>query len=212
MKFIYDTETSGIPLFNDPSESPDQPHIVDIHARLYDGEGNLIDFIDAMVKPDGWTIPDDVAAIHGITTEMAHDLGISESEAVDQFVSLYERAALRIAHNVSFDDRIMRIAFMRFRGEDFANWFREQPKFCTCQTTTNIVKCPPTEKMIRAGRGRQFKQPKVGEALLHFTGEELTNAHRAMPDTIACARVYHKMHGILMPEFPADHDYIPLVK
>lgn len=212
MNLIYDTETTGLPIFKEPSEGVNQPHIVDLHARLYNDQGELVEFMDTLVKPDGWIIPDDVIAVHGITNEMANDLGIPESEAIDQFIALHEKAAKRVAHNVSFDDRIIRIALMRFRGEDFANWFKEQPNFCTCNTTTQIVKCPPSEKMIAAGRGKQFKMPNVSEALLYFTGDKLMDAHRAMPDTIACARIYHKMHGILMPEFPQDFDYIPAEK
>ncbi len=48
--------------------------------------------------------------------------------------------------------------------------------------------------MIRAGFGKQFKQPTVAEALLHFTGEELVGGHRARPDTEACARIYFAMN------------------
>jgi len=75
-----------------------------------------------------------------------------------------------------------------------ADEFKAGPKYCTCQAATNIVKCPPTERMIAAGRGRQFKQPSVAEALLHFTGEELVGGHRARPDTEACARIYFAMN------------------
>ncbi len=42
--------------------------------------------------------------------------------------------------------------------------------------------------MIRAGFGRQYKQPTVTEALLHFTGEELVGGHRATRHR-ACARI-----------------------
>ncbi|MBN4175026.1 DNA polymerase III alpha subunit [Pseudomonas savastanoi pv. glycinea] len=68
------------------------------------------------------------------------------------------------------------------------------PNYCTCQSSKNIVKCPPTAKMIRAGFGKQFKVPTVAEALRHFTGEELVGGHRARPDTEACARIYFAMN------------------
>ena len=191
---FFDTETTGLPLFRDPSDDPRQPHIVDICALLYTPQGELVDSFEALVKPDGWVIPDDVAAIHGITTEMALAEGIPEMEALGGFLQIYERAGLRVAHNVSFDDRIMRIAIKRFIGEQAADEYKAVPSFCTCLNSTAIVKCPPTEKMIRAGRGRQFKQPTVAEALRHFTGEELVGGHRARPDTEACARVYFSLN------------------
>ncbi|MCB2251822.1 3'-5' exonuclease [Pseudomonas chlororaphis] len=191
---FFDTETTGLPLFRDPSDDPRQPHIVDICALLYTPQGELVDSFEAMVRPDGWVIPDDVAVIHGITTEMALEQGIPEEEAVAGFMSIMAQAGLRVAHNVSFDDRILRIGLKRFFGEEVADEFKAGPKYCTCQASTNIVQCPPTERMIAAGRGRQFKQPSVAEALLHFTGEVLVGGHRARPDTEACARIYFAMN------------------
>jgi DNA polymerase-3 subunit epsilon len=107
---FFDTETTGLPAFKLPSDHHSQPHIVDICVLLYTPDGVLVDSFEAMVKPDGWVIPDEVAAIHGITTAMALDHGIPEVEALGGFHRIIERAGLRVAHNVSFDDRIMRIA------------------------------------------------------------------------------------------------------
>ena len=188
---FFDTETTGLPLFKSPSEHPDQPHIVDICALLYTPQGELVDSFEAMVRPDGWVIPNEVAVIHGITTEMALEHGIPEAEAVAGFMSIMAQAGLRVA---PFDDRILRIGLKRFMDEATADEFKAGPKYCTCQNSTNLVKCPPTAKMIAAGRGRQFKQPSVAEALLHFTGEELVGGHRARPDTEACARIYFAMN------------------
>jgi len=191
---VFDTETTGLPKFKDPSDHPDQPHIVDICALLYTPLGVLVDSFEAMVRPDGWTIPNDVSVIHGIDDVMALEHGIDEGLALEGFMDIWRRAGLRVAHNVSFDDRILRIGLKRFFGDVAADEFKAGPKYCTCQNSTNLVKCPPTEKMIAAGRGLQFKQPSVAEALLHFTGEELIGGHRARPDAEACARVYFALN------------------
>ena len=74
--YTFDTETTGLPQFKLPSDDPSQPHLVDVAALLYDEDATLIDSFEAIIRPDGWVIPDEVAAIHGITTEMAMDLGI----------------------------------------------------------------------------------------------------------------------------------------
>lgn len=192
--FFFDTETTGLPRFKDPSDDPRQPHLVDICGLLYTSAGELVDSFEAMVRPDGWEIPNEVAVIHGITTEMALEQGIPEAEAVAGFMNLFERAGLRVAHNINFDDRILRIALLRYMGAEEADKFKAGPGYCTCQNSKNIVKCPPTEKMIRAGFGNQYKAPTVAEALLHFTGEELVGGHRARPDTEACARIYFAMN------------------
>lgn len=69
---FFDTETTGLPLFKEPSEHPGQPHIVQLGACLVDLDSReVLSTLDVMIKPDGWLIPDKVDAIHGITTEKA---------------------------------------------------------------------------------------------------------------------------------------------
>src|SRR5690242_2676017 len=111
----YDTETTGLPDWKQPSEGEQQPHLVEICGLLYDADSReLVDSYHTLIKPDGWTIPDDIAAIHGITTERAIAEGVPEAEALAKFLELHDRAELRVAHNQSFDARILRIAIKRF--------------------------------------------------------------------------------------------------
>jgi NAD(P)-dependent dehydrogenase (short-subunit alcohol dehydrogenase family) len=61
---FYDTETSGLPMFGQPSEHPDQPHVVQLGACLVDLDPwQTLATLDVMVRPEGWTIPDEVAAM-----------------------------------------------------------------------------------------------------------------------------------------------------
>lgn len=192
----FDTETTGFPQFKLPSDDPSQPHIVDICALLYTEAGELIDSFEAIIKPDGWTIPDEAAAVHGITTEMAMDLGIPEADALEGFLAIHQRAELRIAHNCSFDDRILRIALKRFRGEEAADAFKAGANYCTAINAKPICQLPPTERMKQTSFRNQFKTPNLAEALILLTGEELTNAHRARVDTEACAKVYFALRKL----------------
>lgn len=191
---FYDTETTGLPLFKEPSEHPDQPHIVQLAACLVDLETReLLESMDVIIRPDGWVIPDDVAKIHGITTERALDEGIPEKTAVAQFMCMWG-GYLRIAHNEQFDARILRIALMRFEGEAVADNWKAGQSECTAKLATPIVKCPPTEKMIKAGFNK-YKTASLGEAYRHFMGSDFENAHSAMADVRACMDVYFAIKG-----------------
>lgn len=187
---FFDTETTGLPLFKEPSGHPDQPHIVQLAACLVDMDTRkTISSMDVIVKPDGWIIPDRVAAIHGITTEHALDVGISEQVALDMFMQLWSDR-LRIAHNESFDARIIRIAQKRHgtseeKQESWSNGLTE----CTCLMATPIVKAPPTARMRAVGR-THFKKPTLSESYLHFIGKPLDGAHSAMSDVMGCMAVY----------------------
>ena len=186
---FYDTETTGLPLFNEPSEDPRQPHIVQLAACLVDLQSrHVIASMDVIVRPMGWEIPAEVAAIHGITTERALAVGVPEPVALRMFVGLYN-ARPRIGHNEQFDARIIRIGLKRYDvGLDADVWKGGQSE-CTQLLSTPILKLPPTEKMRAAGRNH-YKSANLGEAYKHFTGNELVGAHSALIDVQACMAVY----------------------
>lgn len=186
---FYDTETTGLPDFKAPSEAEHQPHIVQLAACLVDLDTRqTISSMDVICRPDGWLIPDDVAAIHGISNELAMDVGIPESLAVSMFMEMWG-GRLRIAHNEQFDARILRIALMRIEDEESADQWKSGTSDCTAILATPICKIPPTQKMIDAGMNK-FKTANLGEAYRHFTGKELQNAHSAMADVQGCMEVW----------------------
>lgn len=199
---FYDTETTGLPDFKAPSEAPHQPHIVQLAALLVDADTrNTIASMDVISRPDGWTIPGDVAAVHGITTEHAAAVGIPEKLAVEMFMALWAGPGrTRIAHNEQFDARILRIALKRFldrAGEvlPISDEWKSAPAECTARMATPICQIPPTAKMVRAGFNK-FKTANLGEAYRHFMGRELENAHSAMADVMACRDIYFAMKDL----------------
>ncbi len=194
---FYDTETTGLPLFDMPSEDPRQPHIVQIGAALVDLESRRrLATIDLTIQPDGWVIPDDVAAVHGITTSHAEAIGVPESMALDLLLELQGRADVRIAHNEPFDARIVRIAIERLLGNDdgLADDWNGRASFCTARAATPIMALPPTARMRAVGR-HHHKTPKLSEAYKFYTGRDLDGAHNAMVDVDACIEVYFAMGG-----------------
>jgi DNA polymerase III subunit epsilon len=186
---FYDTETTGLPLFNEPSEDPRQPHIVQLAAVLVDLDTRRVGAgINLVVRPDGWEIPADIAAIHGVTTEYAMSVGVPEPLALRLFLALYN-SRKRIAHNEPFDARIIRIGLKRYDvGFDADEWKAGEAE-CTQVLSTPILQLPPTAKMRAKGRNH-FKSANLGEAYQHFTGNELVGAHDAMTDVQACMQVY----------------------
>lgn len=193
LAFFYDTETTGLPLFKEPSEDPRQPHIVQAAGILVDTSNRqIVASIDLIAKPSGWTIPDEVSAIHGITNEKAMQCGVDEALIVSAIHGMSKLASFRVGHNESFDAIILRIALMRFSTAEVADEWKEGKAQCTAILSTDIVKCPPTEKM-KAAKRNNFKKPNLSEAYKHFTGKDLENAHTAMADAIACMDIYFAM-------------------
>lgn len=178
--FGYDTETTGFPLWKEQSSVPEQPHLVQVAAQLIDDNtNNVIQSIDLIIKPEGWEVGQEALDIHGITTEMAHDLGVPERVAVDAFISLWDMGkARRVAFNKTFDQRILRIALMRYGFADnvIEQWANKDDHDCAMQMARKIMpgKSPP----------------KLVDAYKYFTGHEMEGAHNALADTEACMTVY----------------------
>ena len=145
--------------------------------------------IDVIVKPDGWTIPEEVAAIHGITTEIALDVGIPEKQAVEMCLDAWRQSELRVGHNVSFDDRILRIALKRYFGDEIADEFKAGAHACTGLLAKPIMKMEPKNRY-------GYKMPKLTEAYRHFFGRELEGAHSAMADARASMDVFFHIKGM----------------
>ena len=187
---VYDTETSGLPDWSAPSSAEHQPHICQAAAILVDADTRaVISSFDLTAKPDGWEIPDEVAEIHGITTERALAVGVPEMHVVSALWAFMQIAQRRIGHNQSFDARIVRIALKRFTDDEAADEWKAMPAECTQKMATPIVKMAPTAKMLAAGRHHP-KTVKLSEAYEFFIGKPLEGAHTAMADTLACAAVY----------------------
>lgn len=193
---FFDTETTGLPNFKGRSNDPDQPHLVQLAIIEVDDTGAEITVHNMIIKPDGWTVTPEVTAIHGISHERAMDEGIPEKDAVAAWVLSQAACSLRVAHNESFDRRIMRIAMTRAGiARDMIEAIEARPAYCTCNAAKPIVNLPPTDRMMAAGFTSP-KAPKLEECLRHFFAEDMVGAHDALIDVRACARVYWHLRSL----------------
>ncbi len=168
---FYDTETTGVPLFSEPSEDPRQPHIVQLAATLVDLDTReIVSSMDVIVRPTDWIIPDDVAAVHGIATDKAMEVGIPEEMALTLLMNLWDNRT-RIGHNETFDARIIRIAQHRFGySETLLTGWKEGRAECTARLSTPIVKCPPHGQDAR-GQPLPLQNADPGRGLRAFHGQ-----------------------------------------
>lgn len=172
---VFDTETTGKANFSRPPSDPVQPRVVQLGALLCD-ETTEYGKLNILVKPDGWIIPVEASAIHGITTEKATAEGVSISDVMQQFDDLAKQAEVLVAHNSDFDIFILEGEYFRL-GRDGPNL----PVKCTMHAATPICKLPSR---------RGYKWPKLIEAYQHAFKESFEGAHDAFADVRACARLY----------------------
>ncbi len=186
---IFDTETTGLPIFKESSSHPDQPHIVQLAAILEDDDGNIRSILNCIIRPDGnWQMAPQALAVHGVTPEIAEQFGLPEKEVYSLFWNMLSQADTLVAHNLSFDFFMLRIAAKRNDMPEPKDI--KIKKFCTVTESKGILKLPPTEKMLMSGIN-SFKSPNLNEAYQHFYGQEIVGAHNAMNDAKYCRKIYH---------------------
>ena len=186
MYLFFDTETTGLPKnWKAPVTDTDNwPRMIQIGWVLCDESGTIVNQKDYIIAPEGFTIPAESAAVHGITTERAVLEGVPLQEVLDEFNALVEKAQYIVAHNISFDEKIIGAEFIR---KQVPSRFEQTPKLCTMHASTNYCKIPGNYG---------FKWPKLQELHVKLFGEEFEEAHDAAADIGATVKCFWKMREL----------------
>src|SRR5680860_259610 len=183
MYLIFDTETTGLPKrWNAPiSDTDNWPRCVQIAWQLHDAMGNLIEHQDYLIRPDGFNIPYDAEQIHGISTALAEQQGLSLAEVLEKFNAAMAKTKFIVGQNVGFDLNIMGAEFHRSAVE---NPLQRLPVLDTCtEETAKLCQIP-------GGRGGKFKLPTLTELHEHLFAAPFTEAHNATADVEATTRCF----------------------
>ena len=186
MYLFFDTETTGITKnYKAPvSDSNNWPRLVQIAWLTYDKEENEIESHNYIIKPDQFHIPYEAAQVHGITTEIAQEKGEDLEKILNKFNESLKEAQTLIAHNINFDEKIVRAEFFRKNLEDHV---APLPRICTMQTSTNYCQIPSQYHYSK------YKWPTLQELHQKLFSENFDNAHDALADIQACAKCFFEL-------------------
>jgi len=114
MYLFFDTETTGLPKnWKAPiTDLANWPRMIQLAYFLADADGNKLAGGDYIIKPEGFTIPEEAARIHGISTERALKEGRDLPGMLLEFQAAVWRAQFLIAHNMSFDEKIVGAGYL----------------------------------------------------------------------------------------------------
>lgn len=183
MYLIFDTETTGLPKRWDApiSDVDNWPRAVQIAWQLHDEMGTVIEHQDYLINPEGFNIPFDAEKIHGISTELAKEQGVSLQEVLEKFSKALEKTKFIVGQNVGFDVNIMGAEFYRL---GVANAMENLPILDTCtEVTASMCQIP-------GGRGGKFKLPTLTELHEFLFEEPFAEAHNATADVEATTRCF----------------------
>ena len=192
MYLFFDTETTGLPEKRDVpvTDLDNWPRMVQLAYLLYDNDANLIGRGDYIIKPDGFIIPATSSLIHGITTERALEEGLPLKDVLLSFLEVMKHATCLVAHNISFDEKIIGAELLRCGLASNLDGLR---KACTMLSATEYC----------AIKGKQgIKWPRLSELHQKLFGSDFEEAHNAAVDIQITAKCFWELRkmGLILPE------------
>ncbi len=183
MYLFFDTETTGLPRnWKAPvTDLSNWPRMVQLAFLFYDARGNKVAGGDYLIRPEGFTIPDEASRIHGITTERALEDGKPLAQVLGDFRTLIEESEFLVAHNMSFDEKILGAEFLRKKMADYTG---SRKKICTMLKTVDFCAIP-------GPYGNKW--PKLTELHVKLFGTGFEEAHNAAVDISATARCFWEL-------------------
>ena len=170
MYAFIDTETTGVST---------RDRIVSVAWIIADNPEKPAVCKHSIVRPEGFTIPESAARIHGITTERAFAEGQPIAAVLTEFAA--DLAALRpqavVAHNAHFDRRMLA---SEFQVLGLADPCEGLPFVCT----------------VRRSRARwPGESASLGVVYERVFGTALRDAHDAGADAWACAQIFFHLQS-----------------
>ncbi len=183
MIIVFDTETTGLPKkWKAPvSDLENWPRMVQLAYAIHHLDGTLVEAKNFIIKPNGFLIPSRSAEVHGITNEIAHAEGHDLKEVLNIFRSDLENVIHLVAHNISFDEKIVGAEFLR---HNIDHSLFEKKMICTKNESTDFCQLPG-----KFG----FKWPTLAELHQILFNEGFEGAHNAANDVAVTSRCFFEL-------------------
>lgn len=192
---VFDTETTGLPegRYLSTREVSKWPHIIQLSYILYDTDLNkTCCCVDDIIKLDETVaISEKSIEMHGITRSVSMRKGIPIAEAINNFNNALSEADLVIAHNISFDKKMVKVESFRLGIEqnfDYGNGYGIK-EYCTMKNSVNVCKIERTSENGNV----YFKYPTLTELHTHLFNFTPKNTHDSMADVLICLRCYYTL-------------------
>jgi DNA polymerase III subunit epsilon len=183
MYLIIDCETTGLPKnWKAPvSDLDNWPRVIQLAWALYDESCAPLESVVHLVRPNGFTIPEEAQRVHHITTEQATSQGKELRDVLAALSAAAAKAKYLIAHNVKFDEKVISAEYLRLNIEIP---FMHKKRICTMEQSTNFCQIPGQYG---------YKWPSLAQLHQKLFGTELEEAHDAGADVATCTRCFFEL-------------------
>ena len=192
---VFDTETTGLPSDRKASirEVTKWPHIIQLSYILYDIDmKKTLCCVDDIIKlDDNVEISEKSIELHKITRSISNRKGILISEAITNFNMVLETADVVVAHNLSFDKKMIMVECVRLNMKQyFTNSSGKGViEYCSMKNSVELCKI----ERINSNGMKYYKYPTLSELHNYLFGYYPENVHDSMADVLICLRCYLKI-------------------
>ena len=189
---VFDTETTGLIKKDASLYDKQNPHIMQLSWLLYDTDTKFIieSSNDYISLSEQTPISLDAMKITGITCDILKKHGVPILEALNNFDRASKLADVIIAHNLSFDQKMIYIEYTRngLIPLTVTNPFKGKTTYCTMKNNVDLCSI----KKLSKGGKYDNKYPTLLELFKFLFKEEPLplNLHNSLIDVLVCLRCY----------------------
>ncbi len=187
----FDTETTGLTLFRESCEHPDQPWPVSVTAVKEAPDGTFEKIYSTIVKlPPGVIIHPRAEEVHGISYQRTQDEGEDPIVVLHTLRNMFSASDVHCAYNLPFDDKVLMAMAYRCNVAPLAKlgeWlYGKSVGHCVMELARLYLKVPGTG-------GYGYRRVKLEQAYRRIVGVPMEGAHDATADTLAALTVFKTM-------------------
>jgi len=194
MKYIaIDVETNGLPDYKKPADDPCQPRIASLGLILLDEKLEPEAEFDLLIKPDGWVMTPEAAAVNGLTDEILNEKGVPIAFALNLYAEAIKEGRAVAAFGAQHDCKVLRGEFRRANQPDL---FEITLNVCLMRA------CPPLKIAKSNGKGGW---PRLEDACRHFKIEPEPTPHQAIEGARRSAQILRHLCALKALPEPSVH-------
>lgn len=190
---VIDVENSGLFDFKRSADAPGQPRMAQLAMILIDDNDQIESEHSFFIKPDGWSMDPEIAAINGLTDEYLHEHGVDVRVALTAYSSMIEAGRFVIAFNSQFDCKQVRGELRRAGMPDLF----EQTRNVCCMRKANGV-------ILKEGGKKGWPSLARCREVLGLSSE---GAHGALKDANDALAVYRYLRAQGVDMAPEVHHH-----
>lgn len=188
MYLVFDVETTGLPKNYKLGykDTDNWPRMVEIAWTVLDKNFDIVKSKGCLIKPKGFTIPQEAIDIHGIDNDQALSEGLSIDVVIDEFNDdlVENKCKFIVGHNIYFDKRVLGCEMHRL-GLDL-ELFKSLKQICTMNSSISLCN-------LKQANSNRAKYPNLSELHEFLFKEKTENCHQAEDDVKATVRCFKEL-------------------